>query len=95
MTVVDESNNRMRIICPIAEEKDVKKEHLKKCMEANFHTVLDVKYAIYEGYMWSIFVHPLKELSEDQVADAMSQVKTAAATYGSTYQSSNLIFGGK
>lgn len=63
MTVVDEKNNRMRIICPIIEEKKMKKEELEKCLSANFHSVLDAKYALYNGYLWAIFVHPLKELS--------------------------------
>jgi len=93
MTVVDENANRMRIICPIVEEKEVKKEHLIACMSANFHSVLDAKYALYNGYLWAIYVHPLQELTEEQVIQAMYQVRNAVATYGTDYQGGGLTFG--
>ena len=46
-------------------------------MEANFHTALDVKYAI---------------LDEALVQPPINQVYTAAVTYGTTYNSINLTF---
>ncbi|MCI5054649.1 MAG: YbjN domain-containing protein [Flavobacteriales bacterium] len=94
MMITDEKHNRMRIITPIAQEKDLEDKHYKESLKANFHTALDVKYAISEGYMWSIFVHPLKELSADQVKDAIRQVYFAAATFGYTYSSTDLVFPG-
>lgn len=92
MMITDEANNRMRLMMPIAEEKEIKKDELKKCMEANFHTALDVKYALSNGYLWSIFVHPLRELTEAQFRDAIHQVYTSVVTYGKTYSSTNLVF---
>jgi len=88
----DERNNRMRIICPIKEVKDVTYEEREKCLEANFHSALDVRYAMAEGYMWSAFIHPLKELTKDQVIDAIQQVYVAALTYGDIYTSTDLTF---
>ena len=63
-------------------------------MVANFHSALDVKYALSDEIIWSVYVHPLKELSEEQVADAVKQVYTAAKTFGSSYSSTNLVFPG-
>jgi len=94
MVITDPSNNRMRIICPILEEKKVKSKQLNEAMGPNFDRALDVKYALYEGYMWSVFAHPFKELTGDLVYNAVDQVYWAARTFGTTYTSSSLVFGG-
>lgn len=93
LVITDEAHNRMRIISPIIEEEKLDETFYKKSLEANYHTALDVKYALAEGLMWSIFVHPLKELSDAQVKDAIKQVYSAAATFGYAYTSTELVFG--
>ncbi len=90
--ITDKNNNRMRIMTPIIEQKKLAYTDMLKLMEANFHTALDVKYAITNGVLWSVFIHPLKELSTEQVLSAIEQVYTAAHTYGSTYNSTGLTF---
>jgi len=57
--LTDELHNRMRIISPIAEIKDLTQVQIMDCMEANFHTALDVRYSISDGVMWSAYIHPL------------------------------------
>lgn len=95
LVITDSTHNRMRIICPIAYTKDLKEGVLIKALEANFHTVLDSKYAISDNIMWSVFIHPLKELSEPQLKDAIKQVYSGALTFGGTYTSSELVFPGQ
>ena len=90
--ITDETHNRMRIISPIIEQKKLAYTDMLKLMEANFHTALDVKYAISDDILWSVFIHPLKELSKDQALNAINQVYTAAESYGTTYHSTNLTF---
>jgi len=90
--LTDEHHNRMRIIAPITKISDVSSEQLNKCMEANFHTAFDTKYAVSNGILWSVFIHPLKELSQKQVIDAISQVYSTVNTFGTSYSSGNLIF---
>ena len=92
LCVTDESNNRMRIMSPIIEQKKLAYTDMLKVMEANFHTALDVKYAISNDLLWSVFIHPLGELTKEQVVDAIEQVYVAALTYGSTYNSTGLSF---
>jgi len=82
----------MRIISPIAETTDITDEQIGAAMEANFHSALDVRYAISDGIMWSAFIHPLKELTPSQAIDAVIQVYSAAITFGDTYASTNLSF---
>jgi len=92
MCITDQLHNRMRIISPIEKMENVTEEQLRKCMDANFHTALDVKYASSDGILWSAFIHPLKELTPDQVMDAISQVYSAVKTFGTYYSSWTLSF---
>ncbi len=92
--LTDEKNNRMRIISPITEISTIDEKTLKNCLTANFHTALDVKYAISDEILWSVFIHPLKELSEAQIIDAVAQVYNANYTFGTIYSSTNLSFPG-
>ena len=90
--LTDAHHNRMRIITPVKKVEEAGKEEILKCMEANFHTALDVKYAISDDIIWVAFIHPLKELTQEQVIDALAQVWAGAITYGSSYTSTNLTF---
>lgn len=92
--ITDEAHNRMRIFTPIAEQKEIGTEHLEKMLEANFHAALDAKYALYSGFVVSIFTHPLGELTPEQFRDAVKQVAIAGQNFGTTYSSTDLIFGG-
>jgi hypothetical protein len=90
--ITDEGNNRMRIITPIAYLTDLDGNMLKKAMEANFHSALDIKYCVSDEIMWSAYIHPLKELSENQLKDAIAQVYFGSLTFGGSYSSTNLTF---
>ena len=92
--LTDETNDRMRIIAPIIESSKLDEELLLDCMTANFHSALDVKYAISDGVLWSAYVHPLSPLTEMQLDSALKQVYAAAVTFGTTFSSTSLLFGG-
>jgi hypothetical protein len=85
----------MRIISPITELTNLPQEELLNALTANFHTALDVKYAISDGALWSVYIHPLKELTEPQLESAILQVYNAAETFGTLYSSTNLSFPGR
>ena len=90
--ITDQIHNRMRIISPIAELAEVTDEELLRCMEANFHSALDARYAISDGILWAAFIHPLRELTKDQVISAITQVYSTAQTFGTYYSSGELSF---
>lgn len=94
LAVTDEAHNRMRLISPVALSKDVDDGLLRICMGANFDRALDARYAISGEYLWSAFIHPLAEVTDRQFIDAMDQVATLAANYGTTFTSGDLFFGG-
>ena len=90
--LTDEKANRIRIFTPVLEEKELKVGQMKAMLEANFHTALDAKYSLFEGFVISVFTHPLKEMSKEQLIDAMDQVVNLFNTFGSTYSSLNAHF---
>ncbi|MCB0547278.1 MAG: hypothetical protein KDD19_06780 [Phaeodactylibacter sp.] len=92
LVITDEPNNRMRVFTPIIEEEAASPAQMSRMLKANFHSALDAKYSVYEGFVVSVFTHPLKELTEGQLLDALSQVAKLAETFGTTYSSTGLIF---
>lgn len=95
LCLTDEKHNRMRIISPIIEEEALGKELLLDVLTANFHAALDVKYALSQGFLWSVYIHPLKELEDSQLESAVNQVVNAADNFGTTFSSTEMIFAGK
>ncbi len=89
---------KKRIECALflqlQKESCFNEELLLNSLVANFHTALDVKYAISDEILWSVFTHPLKELTQHQIEDAISQVYSANVTFGNTFTSTNLTFPG-
>lgn len=93
LVLTDETNDRMRIVAPIIEAAKLDENLLLDCLTANFHSALDVKYAISDGVLWSVYIHPLSPLSDWEVESAIKQVHAAAATFGTTFSSTPLLFG--
>ena len=93
--ITDEAHNRMRIISPVAPQTSLDQPMMARLLEANFGSALDAKYALRDGTLWSVFTHPLAELSEMQFMDCLAQVSNLVSNFGGSYASSNLIFGGK
>jgi hypothetical protein len=93
LVITHERYNRMRIISPITSTDRLNAEALARLLEANFSSALDAKYAIRDETLWSVFTHPLAELTEEQFLDCVAQVANLANNFGGTYASSNLSFG--
>ena len=93
--ITDTNHNRMRIISPITKANLLTEDEKSLLLLANFHTALDVKYAVSDDVLWSVFIHPLRELTTAQVKDAVNQVYSANITFGTSYSSTNLLFPGK
>lgn len=92
--ITDEDADRMRIIVPVARMEDIDNDRLHRLMQANFDSALDARYSIAKGVLWSAYIHPLSTLTDHQFVDALAQTVNLAATYGTSYSSGSLIFGG-
>lgn len=89
----DDSHDRMRIMAPIGELKALETSVLKLLLEANYDRALDAKYALRGKEVWSVSVHPLATLAPDDFASFLDQVVRLVKNTGSTYASSDLVFG--
>ena len=94
MIVIDAEADRMRIISPIVKNEDVPIEIYTRMLQANFDSALDARYAIANEIIWGAFIHPLRSLSDEELLSGIAQVVTVADTFGTTYSSGALIYGG-
>jgi len=90
----DAQADRMRLISPIAQADILNEALMYRLLQANYDSALDARYAVANDIVWSVFIHPLSSLSDEQVISAVSQVHTTAETFGSTFSSGALIFEG-
>ncbi len=92
--VTDVRNDRMRIISPISKAEGLPPELMKRLMQANFDTALDARYAIARGVVWATFIHPLRALHDRQFISAIGQTVNLAITFGTTFSSGGMSYGG-
>ena len=94
MIVADAAADRMRAMVPIASADSLTQADLLRMMQANFDTALDARYAVANGRLWGVFIHPLGALERDQLISALIQTVNVARTYGQTYSGGAQVFGG-
>ncbi len=94
IVVTDKTNNRMRVLVPVRSAADMTPEEITRVMQANFDSALDSRYAIAQDILWSAFIHPLRTLHDKQFITGIGQTVNLAATYGTTYTSGLLTYGG-
>ncbi len=94
IVIADPSANRMRAMVPIRSADGLSAAELMRLMQANFDTALDARYAVAQGRLWGVFIHPLSPLEKDQLLSALVQTINVARTYGQTYSGGAQVFGG-
>ena len=92
--VTDERADRMRIIIPIVEAKELDEKMMFRLLQANFDSALDARYSIAKGLLWSAYIHPLSPLDDRTFLSAIGQSVNLLKTYGSNFSSGALIFKG-
>ncbi len=94
MVVTDKKANRMRIMVPVRKAEGLSAEELIRITQANFDTALDSRYAIAQKLLWAVYIHPLSELYPRQFIKGIGQTVNLALSYGKTYNSGLLSYGG-
>jgi len=94
IVVADAQADRMRAMVPIASAEGLSPGDLMRMMQANFDSALDARYAVANGRLWGVFIHPLSPLEKDQFLSGLVQTITVARTYGTGYTSGGAVFGG-
>jgi len=94
LCISDPRHDRIRIMAPIVRVAEVEPKLLHVLLAANFHTALDARYALSDGVVYAVYLHPLGSLQEAQVQSAIRQVASLYNTFGSTFSSGELVFPG-
>lgn len=94
IVIADARADRMRAMVPIASVEGLEAADLLRLMQANFDAALDARYAVANGRLWGVFIHPLSPLEKDQFLSGLVQTVTVARTYGTGYTSGGAVFGG-
>lgn len=94
LVVMAPAADRMRAMVPIANVDDVTPEEMTRMMQANFDTALDARYAVAQGRVWGVFIHPLAALEREEFLSGLAQTVTLAQTYGTLYSGGAQVFGG-
>lgn len=83
--IADAPSDRMRVMAPIRSAEGVTEDDMRRMMQANFDTALDARYAIAQGRLWAVFIHPFRALEKDQLISGIGQTVNLALTYGNLY----------
>ena len=94
LVVMAPNADRMRAMVPIASVEDVTPEEMNRMMQANFDTALDARYAVAQGRVWGVFIHPLGALERAEFLSGLAQTVNLARTYGTLYSGGAQVFGG-
>ncbi len=92
--VYDTTADRMRLMVAISKTEGLTKEQMLRLLQADFDSALDARYAIAQNVLWSVFIHPLSTLTDEDFLSGIGQTVNLALTYGVTFSSGALVFGG-
>ncbi len=94
LVISDPQADRMRAMVPIRSADGLEPDELMRLMQANFDTALDARYAVAQGRLWGVFIHPLSPLKREQLISGLVQTINVARTYGQSYSGGAQVFGG-
>lgn len=94
IVIADPVADRMRAMVPIRSAADLEQAELMRLMQANFDSALDARYAVAQGRLWGVFIHPLSPLEREQLISGLAQTVNVALTYGQSYSGGASLFGG-
>ncbi len=94
LVITDPQADRMRAMVPIRSAEGLEPDELMRLMQANFDTALDARYAVAQGRLWGVFIHPLSPLKREQLISGLVQTVNVARTYGQSYSAGAQVFGG-
>lgn len=92
--ISDAAADRMRAMVPIRSAAGMTQPEMRRVLQANFDTALDARYAIAQGRLWAVFIHPLSSLDRAQLLSGVVQTLNIARSYGAGYSGGANVFGG-
>ena len=92
--VYDEEADRMRVITPIGPAAAANEALMARMLQANYDAVLDARYAVANDLIWAVYIHKLSTITQDDFLSGVAQAVTAAETFGTSFTSGAMVFGG-
>ena len=83
--VYDVHADRMRIVAAVVEESLLTVASARILLQANFGKTFDARYALRDGVLYAVYLHPLSTLDLRELESALPQVARLVRNYGSTY----------
>ena len=83
--VYDVHADRMRIVASVAEESILTVASARILLQANFSKTYDARYALHDGMLYAVYLHPLSTLDPRELEDALPQVARLVRNFGSTF----------
>ncbi|SMR70671.1 hypothetical protein SAMN04488030_0283 [Aliiroseovarius halocynthiae] len=94
IVITDPAADRMRAMVRIGPAGAMDDALMQRMLQANFDAVLDARYAVAGGQIWSTFIHPLSPLETRQLVSALTQTVVAAQSFGTAFTGGGVQFGG-
>jgi hypothetical protein len=88
----DDKNDRMRLMSPVGELRELDPAMLQVLLQANYDRALDARYAMRNKELWAVVVHPLATLATDDLPNMFDQVVKLVKNTGTTFASTELVF---
>ena len=83
--VYDIHTDRMRVMAAVAEESALTVVSARILLQANFGKTYDARYAIRDGMLYAVYLHPLSTLDPRELEAALPQLARLVRNYGTTY----------
>ncbi|WP_371168295.1 hypothetical protein [Aliiroseovarius sp. 2305UL8-7] len=94
LVFTDPAADRMRAMVRIGPADALDEETQMRLLQANFDAVLDARYAVASGQIWSVFIHPLSPLETRELVSGLAQTINAARSFGTAFSGGGIQFGG-
>ncbi|HEX5066415.1 MAG TPA: hypothetical protein VFY49_09890 [Myxococcota bacterium] len=85
MSFFDVHYDRMRIVAAVTEESALTVMTARILLQANYGKTYDARYAIGDGMLWAVYVHPLTTLDPRDLESALTQVAKLVRNFGTSY----------
>jgi len=81
----DVRTDRLRLVAAVSEESALTVVSARILLQANFGNTLDARYAIRDGVLYAVYLHPLSTVVIRDLESALDQVANLVRNFGTTF----------
>ncbi len=82
--------DRMRLVATVTQESALTVVTSRILLQANFGNTLDARYAIRDGMLYAVYLHPLSTLAPRDLEAALDQVAHLVRNFGTTFSAAEV-----